>query len=62
MMKTVGDELVIDKVTVIDKELASGGNNVAVKAAVANEQIKQMLGVDLAGVVNSLGNRSGNGA
>jgi len=61
MMKTVGEELAIDKVTVIDKELASGGNgggNIAVKAAVANEQIKQMLGVDLAGVVGSLGNRN----
>ena len=45
MMKTVG-EIPIDKVTVIDKELANGGN-FAVKAAVTAEQLKQMLGVDL---------------
>jgi flotillin len=46
MMKTVG-EMPIDKVTVIDKELAANGSNFAVKAAVTAEQIKQMLGVDL---------------
>jgi flotillin len=46
MMQTVG-EMPIDKLTVIDKELATSGN-VAVKAAVTNEQLKQMLGVDLA--------------
>jgi flotillin len=46
MMKTVG-EMPIDKVTVIDKELAANGSNFAVKAAITAEQIKQMLGVDL---------------
>jgi flotillin len=46
MMQTVG-EMSVDKLTVIDKELAAG-NNFAVKAAVTNEQLKQMLGVDLA--------------
>jgi flotillin len=46
MMQTVG-EMPIDKLTVIDKELAMSGN-FAVKAAVTNEQLKQMLGVDLA--------------
>jgi flotillin len=57
MMSTVGD-IAIDKVTVIDKELASGGNNLAVKSAVTAEQIKQLLGVDLAAVVNRLGGGS----
>ncbi len=47
MMQTVG-EIQIDKLTVIDKELAGNGGNFAVKAAVTNEQLKQMLGVDLA--------------
>lgn len=46
MMKTVGD-MPVDKVTVIDKELAANGSNFAVKAAITAEQIKQMLGVDL---------------
>jgi flotillin len=47
MMRTVGD-MPIDKVTVIDKELAANGSNFAVKAAVTNEQLKQMMGVDVA--------------
>jgi flotillin len=47
MMQTVGDT-VINKVTFIDKELAANGGNFAVKAAITNEQLKQMLGVDLA--------------
>ena len=47
MMQTVGD-MPINKVTVIDKELAANGGNFAVKAAITNEQLKQMLGVDLA--------------
>ncbi len=54
MMSTVGD-IPIDKVTVIDKELAAGGGNFAVKSAVTAEQIKQILGVDLAAVANRLG-------
>lgn len=49
MMKTVG-EMPVDKVTVIDKELAANGSNFAVKAAVTAEQIKQMLGVDIAAI------------
>lgn len=49
MMKTVGD-MPIDKVTVIDRELAANGSNFAVKAAVTAEQLKQMLGVDLAAI------------
>ena len=49
MMKTVGD-MPIDKLTVIDRELASNGSNFAVKAAVTAEQLKQMLGVDIAAI------------
>ncbi|MGE5181584.1 MAG: flotillin family protein [Acidobacteriota bacterium] len=46
MMQTVG-EMPIDKLTVIDRELAANGSNFAVKAAVTAEQLKQMLGVDI---------------
>ncbi len=46
MMRTVGD-MPIDKLTVIDKELAANGSNFAVKAAVTAEQLKQMLGIDV---------------
>jgi flotillin len=53
MMSTVGD-IPIDKVTVIDKELANGGGNFAVKSAITAEQIKQILGVDLAAAVNRI--------
>jgi flotillin len=53
MMATVG-EMPIDKLTVIDKELANGGNNLAVKAAVTSEQLKQLLGVDLAATLQGL--------
>jgi flotillin len=49
MMKTVGD-IPIDKVTVIDRELAANGSNFAVKAAITSEQLKQLLGVDLAAI------------
>lgn len=49
MMQTVG-EMPIDKLTVIDKELAANGSNFAVKAAVTAEQLKQMLGIDIAGI------------
>jgi len=52
MMSTVGD-ISIDKVTVIDKDLAAG-NNFAVKSAITAEQIKQILGVDLAAAVQRL--------
>ena len=50
MMSTVG-EIPIDKVTVIDKDLAANGSNFAVKAAITSEQLKQLLGVDVAAVV-----------
>lgn len=53
MMSTVGD-IPIDKVTVIDKELAAGGGNFAVKTAITSEQIKQLLGVDLAAAVQRM--------
>jgi len=49
MMRTVG-EMPINKLTVIDRDLAANGSNFAVKAAVTAEQIKQMLGVDLAAI------------
>jgi flotillin len=57
MMQTVGD-VPIDKVTVIDRELAGGagggGGNLAVRAAVTAEQLKQLVGVDLAATLQSL--------
>jgi flotillin len=53
MMSTVGD-VQIDKLTVIDKQLAADGGNLAVKAAVTSEQLKQLLGVDLAAAVQRL--------
>ncbi len=49
MMKTVGD-MPVDKVTFIDRDLAANGSNFAVKAAVTAEQLKQMLGVDIAAI------------
>jgi flotillin len=54
MMSTVGD-MPIDKITVIDKDLAANGSNFAVKAAVTAEQVKQMLGVDLAAIAQRAG-------
>jgi flotillin len=56
MMQTVG-EMRVDKLTVIDKELASGGGNFAVKTAVTAEQIKQLLGVDVAQLAQNLSAR-----
>src|SRR3569623_124614 len=53
MMDTVGD-MPLDKVTVIDKELAANGGNFAMKAAITNEQLKQMLGVDLAALAQRM--------
>jgi len=53
MMETVGD-MAINKVTVIDKELAANGGNFALKAAITNEQLKQMLGVDLAALAQRM--------
>jgi flotillin len=51
MMSTVG-EMPIDKLTVIDRDLAANGSNFAVKAAITAEQLKQMMGVDLAAIAN----------
>jgi flotillin len=53
MMSTVG-EMPIDKLTVIDRELANGGGNFAVKTAITAEQIKQLLGVDVAAMAQNL--------
>jgi len=53
MMQTVG-EIPIDKMTVIDRELAAGGGNLAVKTAITAEQIKQLLGVDVAAALQNL--------
>jgi len=53
MMQTVGD-MPVDRLTVIDKELAANGGNFAVKAAVTSEQLKQMLGVDLPATLQGL--------
>lgn len=53
MMSTVGD-MPINKVTVIDKELANNGGNFATKAAVTAEQLKQLLGVDVAAAIQRI--------
>ena len=49
MMSTVGD-IPINKLTVIDRDLAANGSNFAVKAAITAEQIKQMLGIDITAI------------
>jgi flotillin len=49
MMSTVG-EMPINKLTVIDKDLAASGSNFAVKAAITSEQLKQMMGIDLTAI------------
>jgi flotillin len=54
MMSTVG-ELPIDKLTVIDKELAANGGNLAMKTAITAEQLKQMMGVDITAIAQKLG-------
>jgi flotillin len=56
MMSTVG-EMPIDKLTIIDKELAGNGN-FAVKAAITAEQLKQMLGIDLTAMAQNMAQRS----
>ncbi len=53
LMSTV-KPIPIDKVTFIDKSLASGNDNLAVKAAVTNEQLKHTLGLDLPAILNRL--------
>ena len=58
MMSTVGD-IRVDRMTVIDRSLAAGGDNLAIKAAVTNEQLKQLLGVDLGATLRGLGARGG---
>ncbi|TMQ03372.1 MAG: flotillin family protein [Deltaproteobacteria bacterium] len=62
MMSTVG-EMPIDKLTVIDRELAANGSNFAVKTAVTAEQLKQILGVDVAAAIQNLaGQRTTSGS
>jgi flotillin len=46
LMSTVG-EIKIDKVTFIDQDLARGGSNFAVNAAVTAEQLKHTMGIDV---------------
>jgi flotillin len=58
LMSTVSS-LPIDKVTFIDRALTDGGNNVAVKAAVASEQLKHTMGIDVPGLLNKLGGADG---
>jgi flotillin len=53
MMSTVG-ELPIDKLTIIDKELAANGGNFAMKTAITAEQLKQMMGVDITAIAQKL--------
>ncbi len=53
LMSTVTN-LPIDKVTFIDKELSSDGGNLATKAAVASEQLKSLVGVDVPGLLQKL--------
>jgi flotillin len=62
LMSTVS-ALPIDKVTVIDRALTEGGNNLAVKAAVASEQLKHTLGVDVPAMLARLSGQpvDGNG-
>ena len=60
LMNTVSN-LPIDKVTLIDRELTKDGSNLAVKAAVTSEQLKQMLGVDVPGLLNKIAGGAGNG-
>jgi flotillin len=53
LMSTV-NAVPIDKVTFIDRGLV-GGDNFAVKATVASEQLKHTLGVDVPGLLNRIG-------
>jgi flotillin len=54
LMSTVSS-LPIDKVTFIDRGLTDGGNNLAVKAAVASEQLKHTIGVDVPALLTRMG-------
>jgi hypothetical protein len=54
LMSTV-NAVPIDKVTFIDRRLVGGGDNFAVKATVASEQLKHTLGLDVPGLLNRIG-------
>jgi flotillin len=54
LMSTVG-HMAVDKVTFIDRDLAHGGSNLAVNAAVTSEQLKHTLGIDLPALLRGLG-------
>jgi flotillin len=55
LMSTVSS-LPIDKVTFIDRGLTDGGGgNLAVKAAVASEQLKHTIGVDVPAILSRMG-------
>ncbi len=58
LMATVGD-IRVDKMTMIDEDLAANGTNLAVKAAVTSEQLKHTLGVDLPKVLQNLEGKKG---
>jgi flotillin len=60
MMSTV-KPTPVDKITFIDRDLASGNDNFAVRAAVTSEQLKHTLGVDVPALLARLGGRPGNG-
>ncbi len=53
LMGTVGD-VRVDKVTYIDKGLTDGGSNLAVNAAVASEQLRHTMGIDVPGMLKGL--------
>jgi flotillin len=60
MTRSIGT-LHINKVTMIDTALSSGGNGTggsAVRAAVASEQLKQTLGLDVPALIQSFAGRS----
>jgi flotillin len=61
LMSTVS-ALPIDKVTVIDRALTDGGGSLAVKAALASEQLKHTLGIDVPAMLHRLAAPEGNGA
>jgi flotillin len=54
LMSTVG-HLAVDKVTFIDRDLAHGGSNLAVNAAITSEQLKHTLGIDIPAMLRGLG-------
>lgn len=58
LMATVG-EIPVDKVTFIDGELARGGGNLAVNAALTSEQLKHTLGLDLPALLERMGAGTG---